>query len=204
MQGLLRVSFAIDRLNRRIGGLVAWLTLAMVLVGSFNAVVRYLDRRVGMQLSSNAYIELQWYLFSLVFLLGAPFVLRANAHVRVDVIYGRLSARAQAWIDLFGGLLFLLPFSAFALWMSIPAVRDSIGVWEDSPDPGGLRRWPIKAAVLPAFALLWLQGLSEGIKRLAIIAGRSREEVGLDEPPIDAPAPATGRSQPPKTVEGHF
>jgi TRAP-type mannitol/chloroaromatic compound transport system permease small subunit len=200
MQGLLRASFAIDRLNRRVGGWVAWLTLGMVLVGSYNAVVRFLERGAGVQLSSNAYIELQWYLFSLVFLFGAPYVLRADAHVRVDVIYGRLSTRARAWIDLLGGLLFLLPFGAFALWMSWPPVRDSFQVREMSPDPGGLARWPIKAAVLPAFALLWLQGLSEVIKRLAIVRGRSPEEVRLEEPALDAPS----EHHAPGAEEGHF
>ena len=100
--------------------------------------------------------------------------------MRVDVIYGRLSQRAQAWIDLLGGLLFLLPFSAFALLMSWPAVRDSFAVREMSPDPGGLARYPIKAAVLPAFALLWLQGLSEVLKRLAILRGSVRFGLAVD------------------------
>ena len=178
----------IDALNRRVAALVAWLTLAMVLIGAFNAVARYGDRWVQLGLSSNAYIELQWYLFSLVFLLGAPYALRANAHVRVDVLYGRLSERAKAWIDLVGTVVFLLPFCAFALWIGWPAVRDSWAIREGSPDPGGLWRYPIKTAVPVAFLLLGLQGLSELVKRVAIVRGATADEVGLHEPRPDADA----------------
>lgn len=184
MRLLLRASRAIDALNRTVGRGVAWLTLAMVLVGAFNAVARYFDRAVGGGLSSNAYVELQWYLFSLVFLLGAPYALRADAHVRVDVLYGRLGARGRAWIDLVGGVLLLVPFCVFALVASWPGVRDSWAVRETSPDPGGLARWPIKAAVLLAFALLLLQGLSEIAKRVAFLRGVPAERIGLTEPPL--------------------
>jgi TRAP-type mannitol/chloroaromatic compound transport system permease small subunit len=184
VRSLLRASRAIDALNRTIGRWVAWLTFAMVLVGAFNAVARYFDRAVGGGLSSNAYVELQWYLFSLVFLLGAPYALRADAHVRVDVLYGRLGPRGKAWIDLVGGLLFLLPFCVFALVVSWPSVRDSWGVREVSPDPGGLARWPIKAAVMLAFGLLLLQGLSETFKRGALLLGAPADELGIAEPPL--------------------
>ncbi|QDU65526.1 TRAP transporter small permease subunit [Engelhardtia mirabilis] len=181
MDGLLSAAGLVDALNRRVGGFVAWLTALMVAVGAFNALARYTGRFVDLQLSSNAWIELQWYLFSLVFLLGAPWALRSGAHVRVDVLYGRLGVRGKAWIDLVGTLLFLVPFCVFALWASWPAVRESIAVGEVSPDPGGLPRWPIKAVVLLAFALLLLQGLSEAVKRVAVLAGRSPQEVGLEE-----------------------
>jgi TRAP-type mannitol/chloroaromatic compound transport system permease small subunit len=162
-----RVSRRIDAFHRRLGGLVTWLTLAMVLIGAFNAIGRYLGRSVGANLSSNAWIELQWYLFSLVFLLGAAHALEQGAHVRVDVLYGRLPARARHWIDLLGSLLFLLPFTVFGLWVSWPAVRNSWSVREVSPDPGGLPRYPIKAVILLAFLLLMLQGISEAIKAAA-------------------------------------
>ena len=169
MARLLAVSRAIDAVNRRIGRLVAVATLLMVLAGSFNAVARYFDRDLGTQLSSNRWIELQWYLFSIVFLLGAPWTLLAQRHVRVDVLYGRFSPRAKAWIDLLGGLVFLLPFCAFALYVGWEPVANSFAVREGSPDPDGLARWPIKAVLLVAFGLLFLQGLSETVKRAAFL-----------------------------------
>lgn len=184
MRLLLRASRGIDALNRTVGRAVAWLTFAMVLLGAYNAVARYFDRAVGGGLSSNAYVELQWYLFSLVFLLGAPYALRADAHVRVDVLYGRLGPRGKAWIDLVGGLLFLIPFCVFALVVSWPTVRDSWAVREVSPDPGGLARYPIKAAVLVAFALILLQGVSETVKRAGRLMGIPEEELGIEEPPL--------------------
>ncbi len=144
MRGLLRVAGAIDRGTSAIGRLCSWLALLMVLVGAYNAVVRYLGRWVGSGLSSNAYIEAQWYMFSLLFLLGAAWTLRDESHVRVDVLYGRLSPKKKAWIDLLGVLLFLLPFCAFAIASSWPALEASWAVREGSPDPGGLARYPLK------------------------------------------------------------
>jgi len=182
VQALLSLSRAIDRLNRGVGAVAAWTTLAMVLVAAYNSVVRYLGRSTGIELASNAWVELQWYLFSLVFLLGASYTLRADRHVRVDVLYGRLRPRARAWIDFLGGLVFLLPFCGFALWTTWPMVRESIAIREISADPGGLSRWPIKLAILVAFALLFLQGLSETIKRWALLCGLDEEAVGLREP----------------------
>lgn len=190
MQALLRLAAAIDRLNRGIARVVAWLTLAMVLLGAFNAVARYFDRYTQGGLSSNAYLEMQWYLFSLVFLLGAPYALRAGAHVRVDVLYARYSPRTQAWIDLVGGLVLLVPFCLFAVWASWPLVVDSWKVWEQSPDPNGLPRYPIKTAIPIAFALIALQGFSEIVKRIALLRGASAEEVGLNEPPPSGVEPS--------------
>jgi len=171
MKALLRVASAVDRLNRAVGRIVAWLVLGMVLVGAFNTVARYLGRYLGVALSSNAWIELQWYLFSLVFLLGAAYALERDAHVRVDVLYGRLSPRGRAWIDVVGTVVFLLPFCAFGIWMSLPTVRSSWAVLEMSPDPGGLPRYPIKTAIPVAFALLFFQGVSELIKKVAFLRG---------------------------------
>jgi len=169
MSALSRISQAIDRLNARIGRLVSWMVLVMVMVGAFNAVARYGGRFVGVNLSSNGWLELQWYLFSLVFLLAAADTLRRNAHVRVDVIYGTLSRRAKAGIDLAGTLIFLLPFCAFALYMSLPSVQASWAVLEVSPDPGGLPRYPLKTAVPLCFALLALQGIGQAIKQVDIL-----------------------------------
>ncbi len=170
----LLLSQAIDRLNEVLGRLVGWLTLAMVLVGAYNAVVRYLGGYLGRGLSSNAYIELQWYLFSLVFLLGASYTYRQGAHVRVDIFYGRLSERGRAWIDLAGTLVLMLPFTAFALWVSWPSVRNSWAVREVSSDPEGLARYPIKSVILLAFGLLLLQGISEVIRQVAVLQGLKR------------------------------
>lgn len=178
----------IDRLNHAVYRLASWLTLAMVLVGAFNALARYFDRAVAWRLSSNALVEAQWYLFSIVFLFAAPWALRLGSHVRVDVLYGRFEKRTRAWIDLVGGLAFLLPFTAFAIWISLPSVRDSIAVWEISPDPGGLPRWPIKSTIPIAFSLLFLQGVAEVLRRyLFLFQGVPASELGLfDDEEADA------------------
>lgn len=166
----------VDRVNERLGRAVAWLTLGMVLIGAFNAVARYLGRYTGWSLSSNAWLELQWYLFSLVFLLAAPWTLQRDAHVRVDVLYSRVPQRVRDWIDFLGSLLFLVPFCIFALLVSWPSVRNSWQVLETSPDPGGLARYPIKSFILVAFFLLLLQGLSEAGKRLAALRARGEDQ----------------------------
>jgi TRAP-type mannitol/chloroaromatic compound transport system permease small subunit len=177
MKRMLRVARILDRLSEVTGTFVGWLTLAMILIGAYNAIVRYLGHFFGWSLSSNAYIELQWYLFSLVFLLGAAYTLRCGAHVRVDVLYGQLGERGRAWINLLGTLFFLLPFSVFALQVSWASVRNSWIVREVSPDPGGLPRYPIKTMILVAFVLLILQGISEAIKQVAILKGVAHEEI---------------------------
>ncbi len=171
MRTWLLLSQAIDRLNEVLGRWVSWLTLAMVLIGAYNAVVRYLGSYFGRNLSSNAYLELQWYLFSLVFLLGASYTYQQGAHVRVDLLYGRLGERGRAWIDLAGTLVLMLPFTTFVLWVSWPSVRNSWAVREVSSDPEGLARYPIKSVILLAFALLVLQGISEVIRQVAVLRG---------------------------------
>ena len=160
-----RLAQAIDRLAEGAGALIRWLVLVMVLLGAFNAVARYIGRSIGVQLSSNAFIEGQWYLFSLIFLLGAGYTLKRKGHVRVDVVYEKLSARAQAWIDLAGTVLLLLPFCVFGIVMAWPSVRNSWSLREGSPDPGGLPRYPIKTVILIAFALLFLQGVAWVLRR---------------------------------------
>jgi TRAP-type mannitol/chloroaromatic compound transport system permease small subunit len=160
-----------DALNRRVGQAVGWLALVMVLVGAFNAVARYLGRFTGADLASNAYIELQWYLFSALFLLGAADALREGAHVRVDVLYQHFSPRVRAAIDLGGTLLFLLPFCALVIITSLPMLEASWSVREQSPDPGGLARYPIKTLIPLGFALLALQGLAHAIRQLPRLAG---------------------------------
>ncbi|HEX9732167.1 MAG TPA: TRAP transporter small permease subunit [Thermoanaerobaculia bacterium] len=182
----LRISRALDRLSEWIGLGAGWLTLAMVLIGAYNAVVRKLGHTMGWTLSSNAYIELQWYLFSLVFLLGAAYALRRGAHVRVDVLYGRVGSRGRAWINLAGTVAFLIPFCVFVLWVSWPSVRNSWAVREVSPDPGGLPRYPIKTVILVAFALLLLQSVSEIVKQVAVLSGRADEDESAREAEVRA------------------
>lgn len=167
MNGLLNLSRAIDRLNEGIGRFVLWLVLAASLVSAFNAVSRYL-----LGISSNAMLEIQWYMFALIFLLAAGYTLRHDGHVRIDILYGRLTPRVRAVIDIAGTLLFLLPMSLLILWLSLPMVAESIRINEMSPDAGGLLRWPIKLAIPAGFALLSLQGVSEIIKRIAFLRGQ--------------------------------
>lgn len=183
MRTLLRFASGVDRLNNSIGTAVRWLVLAMVAVGAFNAVARYLTRYTGVSLSSNALFELQWYLFSIVFLLGAAYGIERDIHVRVDILYAQLTEKGRAWIDLLGTLLFLLPFSLLMLWVSWPAVRNSWRIREVSPDPGGLARYPIKTLILVSFGLLVLQGLAQIVKHTAVIRGVVPPPVEPDEGP---------------------
>ena len=174
---LKRFADAVDALNERIGGGIRWLALLMVLLGAFNAIARYLTKYTGVSLASNAYTELQWYFFSLIFLLGAAYGLRHDVHVRVDVLFARLSRKAQAWIDVAGTVLFLIPFCVLMLWVSWPAVRNSWSIREVSPDPGGLPRYPIKAVILLCFVLLLLQALSHIIRQVEVIRGTATADV---------------------------
>lgn len=171
MRHLLGFARGIDRLNDSIYMVIRWLTLAMIVVGALNALVRYLTKFTGVSFSSNAYLDIQWYMFSLIFLLGAAAGLRQEMHVRVDVLYERLTPRARAWIDVAGTVLFLLPFCVTMLVTSWPAVQNSWLVREGSPDPGGLVRYPIKAVLLICFVLLFLQGISQLITRVAALRG---------------------------------
>jgi len=163
----LRVSRAIDALNEWIGQTAKWLVLVAVLVSAGNALFRY-----GFNMSSNAWLEIQWYLFALVFLLGAGYTLKHNGHVRIDLLYGRFTPRTRAWIDLVGSLLFLLPTAVLIGWLGWAGFADSWSIGEMSADDGGLLRWPIKLAIPVGFALLALQAVSEAIKRWAFLTGR--------------------------------
>lgn len=168
---LLRLARRFDALIAAFGRLLSWAALAMVLIAAFNALARYSGKALAVDLASNGLLEAQWYLFALLFLLGAAPTLAADRHVRVDVFWGRLPARQKALVDLLGCCLLLLPFCLFALAVSLPFTQNSLAVWELSPDPGGLPRWPIKLAIPAAFALLSLQGLSMAVQRAAIVFG---------------------------------
>ena len=171
MLKLLNIADAIDRFQDQIGKWLYWLTLSMVAIGAYNALVRYLDKYTGMTLSSNTYLELQWYMFSLLFLLGAAYTLKHDAHVRVDIFYSKLSVKGKAWVDLLGTVLILFPFCVLMLWTSWPMVINSWAVLEISPDPGGLPRYPIKTAIPVGFLLVLVQGVSMFIRKLAIVLG---------------------------------
>lgn len=172
MQALERIAALVERFTGAVGRAVSWLALLMVLVAAANAVLRYLGRFVGQNLSSNAALELQWYLFSALFLLGAAWTLQQDRHVRVDVIYGRLSPRAQAWIDLLGTAVFLLPFCGLCIWVSFPSVAESWRLREQSIDPGGLPRYPVKSLLLAGLYLLTAQGGAQLVRHLGQVLGR--------------------------------
>lgn len=172
MQSLLQVARKIDRFINAIGKLAYWLVLVMIGVGVWNVLGRYIGNALGQNLSSNGLIETQWYLFDLVFLLGAAYTLQHNDHVRVDVFYDRWNHQQKALANLFGTLFFLLPFSVLVIYFSWGAVIKSWAVRETSPDPGGLIRYPIKTMILVSFGLLILQGISDAIKNWAIYTGR--------------------------------
>jgi TRAP-type mannitol/chloroaromatic compound transport system permease small subunit len=176
---LLRLSRAIDRLNEAVGHLVYWLVLAAVVVSAGNAMIRY-----TLDLSSNAWLELQWYLYSAVFLLAAGYTLLHNEHVRIDVIYSHLPPRARAWIDLLGSLFFLLPMALIILVLSWPMVVESIERNEYSSDAGGLLRWPVKLLIPVGFLLLTLQGFSEIIKRIGFLLGHIPDPLERHRDPI--------------------
>ena len=166
MSSLLRFSSAVDALNEWIGKMAAWLGLAAVLICTATATARY-----ALNIGSNAWLEIQWYLNSAVFLLIAAWTLKRNDHVRIDVVAGRLSPRAQAWIDIVGSIFMLLPAAIIIAWYSWPSLVNSIHVGEYSSDPGGLIRWPVRVLIPVAFTLLALQGVSELIKRVAFLKG---------------------------------
>jgi len=169
---LLRISALIDALNERVGKAIYWLVLVAVLISAGNAIVRKL-----FNMSSNAFLETQWYLFSAVFLFCAGFTLLRNEHVRIDVIAGRLSPKAQAWIDVFGTLLFLLPMAILFIYLSWPVFVRTYTQGEISTNAGGLMIWPARLLVPIGFTLLSLQGISELIKRVAFLAGKGPDPI---------------------------
>ncbi|RJE80063.1 TRAP transporter small permease subunit [Paracoccus sp. JM45] len=184
MGGLLAMSRGIDRVNTVIGRSVAWLILLAILVSAVNAIIRKV-----FSISSNAWLELQWYLFGGAFMLASAYTLLVNEHIRIDVIYGRWSRKVQHWIDLIGTVLFLLPFTALMIWLLFPSFMISWRTNEISMNAGGLLIWPAKAILVAGFSLLFIQGLSELIKKVAVMRGIipdphpqvSSNEAGLKE-----------------------
>jgi len=178
---LRRLAASVDALNDWIGKAIQWLVLLMVLVGAASTLLRYSARWLGLTLNLTPISEAGWYMFSVIFLLGAAYALRHDVHVRVDVLYERLGAKARSWVDLGGTVLFLIPFSILMLWVSYPAVRTSWQIRETSPDPGGLPRWPIKALILVSFGLLLLQAVSQTVRAVDVIRSGTGD-AGATEP----------------------
>jgi len=167
MSFLISLSKLIDALNEKIGHAISWALLVAVLICSGNAIIRYI-----FNISSNSWLEIQWYLFSAMFLLATSYTLRRNEHVRIDVVAGRFSKRTQVWIDLFGFLFFLLPMTLIILYYATPYALISIQNQEVSSNAGGLIIWPAKILIPVGFFMLSLQGISELIKRVGYLMGK--------------------------------
>jgi TRAP-type mannitol/chloroaromatic compound transport system permease small subunit len=161
---LLSFSTAIDTINEKIGVVCNWLVLLACLVSGGNAMVRY-----AYDQSSNAWLEVQWYMFAVIVMFGAAYTLKRNEHVRVDLFYMTLSRRGQLWVDILGTIFFLLPTCLILAWLSWPFFEQAYAVNEHSSNAGGLLRWPIKLVLPVGFLLVALQGLSETIKRIAFL-----------------------------------
>ncbi len=166
MHALLALSRLIDRITEAIGRSVAWLILIAVFVSAGNAVIRKV-----FSTSSNAWLELQWYLYGAAFLLAAAYTLKQNEHIRIDIVYGLFPRRVQHWIDLFGHVLFLMPFAVLMIVYFVPYLGQSIRSGEVSNNAGGLPLWPAKSLLLIGFGLLAIQGVSEIIKKIAVMRG---------------------------------
>ncbi len=177
LEKLLAFSSLIDRLNQKVAVFADWMVLLSCLISAGNAFSRY-----SFSLSSNAWLEIQWYMFGAMILLGASYTLKKNEHVRVDIVYGHLSTRAQIWIDIIGGVLFLLPATIIIGWLAWPMFHNSFAQNEISSNAGGLLRWPIKLMIPLGFWLLTLQGISEVIKRIAMLTGHLTADVHYERP----------------------
>ena len=178
MKLLLDVSRGIDWVNDRFGQIATWLVLIATLISAGNAASRYM-----FSLSSNAWLEIQWYLFAGMVLLGGPYVLKINEHVRVDLLYSAYSDRVRIWVDLLGAVFFLLPMCAIMIYFTWPWFVESWRIQEGSMNAGGLIRWPVKLVLPVGFALLALQGISEIIKRIqALIDHNSHLQYEYEKP----------------------
>jgi TRAP-type mannitol/chloroaromatic compound transport system permease small subunit len=174
---VLKLLRAIDALSDLFGFIAKWLVLLACLVSAGNAGIRYL-----FSYSSNGWLEIQWYMFGGIVFLGAAQTLRMNEHVRVDLLYSNVSDRARLWIDIVGFSLFLLPAMTYLLWLTTPFFLQSWRLQEVSSNAGGLILWPVKLVLPLGFALLWLQGFAELIKRIAALAGVVKVDTHYEAP----------------------
>ncbi len=177
LKGLLRLSRGIDWMNGQFGVFATWLVLIACLVSAGNAASRYLFSE-----SSNGWLEAQWYMFAAMVLLGAPYTLRMNEHVRVDLFYGAAGERTRIWIDIVGGLLFLIPICAVLIYFTWPWFVQAWKIHEVSPNAGGLVRWPVKLLLPLGFGLMILQGISEIIKRVAALLHVIEDDFVYEKP----------------------
>jgi TRAP-type mannitol/chloroaromatic compound transport system permease small subunit len=174
---LLKLSSWIDALNAKFGTIADWLVLLSCLISAANAFSRY-----AFGVSSNAWLEIQWYMFAGMVLLGASYTLKRNEHVRVDIVYVNVSTRRQIGIDIFGFILFMLPATIIMAYLSWPVFYNSWALGEVSANAGGLIRWPVKIMLPIGFALLTLQGISELIKRIAMVTGHMKADLHYERP----------------------
>ena len=175
MQALLKLSDGVDALGTQIGRLIRWLVLGSVLISAGNAIIRKI-----FNVSSNAFLEIQWYLFAGVFLLGAGFAFMRNVHVRIDFISSKLSKRTNTIIDIAGIIVFLIPLCVIMVWLSWPLFASSWSSGEMSQNAGGLIRWPAYLLMPLGFGLLLLQALSELVKRVAYLRGQRDEPMSIE------------------------
>jgi len=177
MQALLAFSRVIDAVNEKLSWIADWLVFLSCLISAGNAFSRY-----AFSISSNAWLEIQWYMFGAVVMLGASYTLKKNEHVRVDIVYSNISTRKQIAVDIFGGILFMLPATLILAYLSWPVFYNSWVENEYSGNAGGLIRWPIKIFLPVGFALLSLQGISELIKRFAMLTGHMKADLHYERP----------------------
>jgi TRAP-type mannitol/chloroaromatic compound transport system permease small subunit len=177
VKALLKLALGIDWLNHKFSHLGSWAVFLAAIICALNAFVRY-----GLDISSNAWLEIQWYLFAATVMLGAPYVLKLNEHVRVDLIYGKLKKNAPVYVDIFGLVFFLLPVVSLMVYLSVPYFYKVFITHEMSQNAGGLVRWPAVLMLPVGFALLWLQGISEIIKRFAYLAGIYQMDTHYEKP----------------------
>ncbi len=194
MRFLLKFTRIVDKISESAGLLATFLVLVTIAIGFYNVVARYIGREIGITLSSNIFIEIQWYLFSLVFFFGFAYALKHSVNVRVDFYFSQFTPQRKAWVDVIGHLLFLIPFCLIGIYVTVNPVLTSWGqlpdgswgTWEMSPDPNGLPRAPIKTMIIVAFVLLLLQAIAEVIKKVAIIRGDREIKAIIEVDELDA------------------
>lgn len=161
-----------DRFAEKTGKIAQWIVIPTVAVGFVNVILRYVGQAIGERLTTNAIIELQWYMYSMIFLFGFAYILKHQINVRVDFWFANQPVKRRAWIDFVGHWIALVPFCLIGIWVSFPQAWQSVSIWEQSPDADGLPRGPIKAMLAISFALLLIQAIAEQIKLYAVLTGR--------------------------------